>query len=60
MQSWTRRASIGGSGSVKETFDANTSGGTVTIKFECAGDAGTAVVNAGVAIDNVQYSGTLA
>ena len=45
---------------MKETFDANTSGGTVTIKFECAGDAGTAKVNAGVAIDNVQYTGTLA
>ncbi|OSS53580.1 hypothetical protein B5807_00185 [Epicoccum nigrum] len=60
VQSWTRRASAGGKGHVSETFDANTSGGTVAINFECTGDAGTAVVNAGVAIDNVEYTGTVA
>lgn len=60
VQSWTRRASAGGSGSVQETFTTGTSGGTVTIAFECAGDAGSAKVNAGVAIDNVKWSGTVA
>lgn len=60
VQSWTRRASVGGQGSVKETFDANASGGTVAISFECEGDAGTAVVKAGAVVDNVQYSGVVA
>ncbi|KAJ8106961.1 hypothetical protein OPT61_g9192 [Boeremia exigua] len=59
VQSWTRRASAGGSGSVQETFTTGSSAGTVTIAFECAGDAGTAEVNAGVAIDNVKWSGEL-
>lgn len=54
MQSWTRRASDGGSGSVQETFTTGTSGGTVTINFECAGDAGSAKVNARVAIDDIK------
>jgi hypothetical protein len=60
IQSWTRRAATGGKGRVSETFDANASGGTVAINFECAGNAGSAVVNAGVAIDNVEYTGTVA
>ena len=32
----------------------------MAINFECAGSAGSAVVNAGVAIDNVKYTGTVA
>lgn len=59
VQSWTRRASAGGSGFVQETFTTGGSGGTVTIAFECAGDAGTAKVDAGVAIDNVKWSGVV-
>lgn len=60
VQSWTRRAAAGGSGSVQETFTTGSSGGTVTIAFECAGNAASAEVNAGVAIDNVKWAGTLA
>ncbi|KAF1922455.1 uncharacterized protein M421DRAFT_78155 [Didymella exigua CBS 183.55] len=59
VQGWTRRASAGGSGSVQESFTTGAPGGTVTIAFGCTGDAGTAKVDAGVAIDNVRWSGTV-